>query len=1053
MVVSSHDKAGNSLTIRSDGIISVVLHGVQTAERVRAISGAMDAACEARHARGEKALITVDMRALTLRDSTTSGRTEGKKMLTTVRRADAIAIVGKGQLIAVAMYLVRAAKPGLKIHFFRGMVPARAWLTGATRPRTVRPIIGLVTGVACIAIGLLALIGWQFSNHYLMSFIPSLRPMNPMAAVGVIVGGWAFISYWNGRTRYLRLAGAITLALGVAALLPLHVNYVLYGDRVTAAGEHTHIGISAAICFIGMGLVALVARRNGLWVRIAEYIAGGVMAALSLINIFGQLYAYHWIYAQGNFVMSLNLAIAFAIATTGLILLIVNRQKGDVLLNVTRIGWLVVFVLIFVQVATYGAWVQTVNRNMAESRQTFLTQSAALNASVRDRIQAYENALRGFRGLYTASTYVSQGDFLNYYNSLNLTHDYPGLRSMAFIAAVRTIDLPAFVKQHQQDTSLFQNGNPSFKIQSQTSQPMHYIATYTSDSTNTSGLGLDLTSIPGRTDIYSATIASGADYTSGTVQFLPSATQAAQQGFFITIPVRFEGTDTYVGVVNAIFAYNTFFPKVFSDTSLQTDLNVMVRDNAGAVIYRANQAQGAITTKRTFTIPIANGGWQMLIEAPHNFGISSGQARLPMAILSVGQLFAVILIWIFVSQTRARRQAMLLVDEATSDLQRERTTIKELNEKDEAILGGLGEGLIALDRKGRVERINTAGEQILGRTELEIVGKQFATAWQVADMNFKEIPASKRPITQAMTKNKVVNARLYYTRKNGERFPVDMNIAPIIVGGKLVGAIEVFRDITHEFELDKAKSEFVSLASHQLRTPLSAINWYAEMLLHGDAGTLTKDQKDYVREIYEGNQRMIELVNSLLDVSRLELGRMTNEPAPTSMIDLVSDIEKELMTSILSKKLNFEKELQAHLQPVVADPKQLRMVVQNLLSNAVKYTPDRGSVHVILRRATDKDILAAGLHGHNYVYFRVQDTGFGIPKNQQPHIFEKLFRADNVRKMDVEGTGLGLYIVKQVVEGIGGHVWFTSVESVGTTFYVVVPFKASRPKPAGGQKS
>ena len=256
------------------------------------------------------------------------------------------------------------------------------------------------------------------------------------------------------------------------------------------------------------------------------------------------------------------------------------------------------------------------------------------------------------------------------------------------------------------------------------------------------------------------------------------------------------------------------------------------------------------------------------------------------------------------------------------------------------------------------------------------------------------------------------------------------------------GVIVVFRDVSKEYELDKAKTEFVSLASHQLRTPLSAINWYAEMLLDGTAGKMSKDANDYIREIYEGNQRMVELVNSLLDVSRLELGKLSNNAEPTDFIALVNSLEKELQTMIVSKKLSFSKKLPSKMNAVSADPKLLRMIVQNLLSNAVKYTPDNGTVSVQLRDANEHDIKKSGRRVTTpALFFSVADTGYGIPAAQQAKIFSKLFRADNVRTLDVEGTGLGLYIVKEVIKKLGGAVWFESKESVGTTFYVVLPLK------------
>ncbi len=243
-------------------------------------------------------------------------------------------------------------------------------------------------------------------------------------------------------------------------------------------------------------------------------------------------------------------------------------------------------------------------------------------------------------------------------------------------------------------------------------------------------------------------------------------------------------------------------------------------------------------------------------------------------------------------------------------------------------------------------------------------------------------------------------------------------------------------DTTKEKAVDKAKTEFVSLASHQLRTPLSAVNWYTEMLLAGDAGKLNEKQKEYLDEVHIGSQRMAAIVNALLDVSRLELGIFMVEPESTDIVVLAKSAIDEQKNQIDEKKLKLLPHFATDIPKINADPKLLHMVFQNLLSNAVKYTPEGGSIEFSI--SLDKE--------NGQVHIQVADTGYGIPKNQQDKIFTKLFRADNVRKIDTEGTGLGLYIVKSIIEHTEGTIRFESEENKGTTFYLTLPIEGMKKK-------
>lgn len=362
--------------------------------------------------------------------------------------------------------------------------------------------------------------------------------------------------------------------------------------------------------------------------------------------------------------------------------------------------------------------------------------------------------------------------------------------------------------------------------------------------------------------------------------------------------------------------------------------------------------------------------------------------------------------------------------------------LEQIRSKHEAILTSIGDGLVVVDKEGKISYINKSFEEMLGWKTQEIIGKSMVEVVPREDMNGIGVSFKERILTQVLNGEKFVvdlTNPFYYIRKDKSRFPASSIVAPVVLNKKIVGAVEVFRDITKEKEIDKAKTEFVSLASHQLRTPLSTVNWYSEMLLTGDVGAVTQEQKRYLEEIYNGNQRMVDLVNTLLDVSRIELGTFFVESRPTDVVKLAQSAIDELKLQIVEKNLTLSSSFEKKMPLIQTDPKLLRMVLQNLLSNAVKYTPDGGNITVSLALAKTKNAV-----------LKISDTGYGIPENQQDRIFTKLFRADNVIGKDTEGTGLGLYIAKSIIEQSGGKLWFDSEENKGTTFYATLPIKGTK---------
>lgn len=226
---------------------------------------------------------------------------------------------------------------------------------------------------------------------------------------------------------------------------------------------------------------------------------------------------------------------------------------------------------------------------------------------------------------------------------------------------------------------------------------------------------------------------------------------------------------------------------------------------------------------------------------------------------------------------------------------------------------------------------------------------------------------------------------------------------------------------------NKYKTESISVVAHQLQAPLTAMSWYIKMILNGDVGQVTPDQKKYIEEIYKGNKRMIELVNTLLNISHLELKTFILTPELVDLKDVVESVLADFKIQILSKKIAFTKNYDQNLPVVSTDLKLIRMVFQNLLGNAVKYVGVNGKI-IFDISMQKSDILV-----------KVWNDGVSIPIEAQSKIFTKFFRDNLAKENEPEGNGLGLYIVKSILKKLGGKVWFESIENKGTTFYFLIP--------------
>lgn len=346
----------------------------------------------------------------------------------------------------------------------------------------------------------------------------------------------------------------------------------------------------------------------------------------------------------------------------------------------------------------------------------------------------------------------------------------------------------------------------------------------------------------------------------------------------------------------------------------------------------------------------------------------------------------------------------------------------------EALFTSIGDGAIATDEYGKITRINPPALQMLGYKESELIGKWFPRVIEALNADGQNLTLIERPITKAFLAGQTISEKMHYKRKNGALLPVAVTVSPIMIGRRPVGAIEVFRDITLEVEIDRMKSDFISLASHQLRTPLSAVKTYAHMLVDGYMGDINQPQKRSLRTIIAAANRMNELISTLLNVTRIESGNIVVSMKQVNLNKLIEDVTKELAVPAVEKNIQIQID-SAAAQPlnIRTDQLILKEILANLLSNAIKYSPNESPVRMTARsKGRDAEIC-------------VEDSGWGIPKEAQEQIFTKFFRAQNVSRRETSGTGLGLYLVKGLVERLGGRIWFESTEDKGTRFYVSVP--------------
>ncbi len=373
--------------------------------------------------------------------------------------------------------------------------------------------------------------------------------------------------------------------------------------------------------------------------------------------------------------------------------------------------------------------------------------------------------------------------------------------------------------------------------------------------------------------------------------------------------------------------------------------------------------------------------------------------------------------------------------------------LRDEKQKSSIILNAIDDGVMLIDKGGVIQLFNPGAAKITGWPEDEARKLDYKSVIKLVNDRGEVYPDELNPLNRIYKNSESTirdNSANLVTR-NKKQIPISLSVSPLFDQKKqLTGAVAIFRDVTQERLEEKQRSEFISTASHEMRTPVAAIEGYLALALNEKVSTIDSRARQYLEKAHESTQHLGKLFQDLLTSAKAEDGRLTSHPVLLEMGAFLDQLSNDLKFAADKKSLALDFSLGSNntidatnknvsgmkvIKPlfyVLADPDRMREVITNLFDNAVKYT-DQGKITL-------------GLTGdQQVVQLFVKDTGVGIPEEDIPHLFQKFYRVDNSATRTIGGTGLGLYICRKIVELYQGRIWVESIMNKGSTFFINLP--------------
>lgn len=375
--------------------------------------------------------------------------------------------------------------------------------------------------------------------------------------------------------------------------------------------------------------------------------------------------------------------------------------------------------------------------------------------------------------------------------------------------------------------------------------------------------------------------------------------------------------------------------------------------------------------------------------------------------------------------------------------QRIAADLQDEKQRSNIILNSIEDGVILIDTEGIIQLINPAAVTLTGWPADEAVSLLWSHVVKLVDNKGEQFINDNHPFMRVMTSQTTIrDSNAFLVSRNNKQLPLNISLTPLHDSNKQVyGAVAVFRDVTQERQQDKQRSDFISTASHEMRTPVAAIEGYLSLAMNDKVSTIDLRARGYLEKAHASTSHLGQLFQDLLNSAKADDGRLTSHPKVIELAEFMESLAEDLRFVAEKKGLQVEFSIgsgqvidaTAASHSVVkpfyyakADPDRMREVVTNLFDNAVKYT-DTGKISL-------------GLTGdQNVVQLYVRDTGPGIPAEDIPHLFQKFYRVDNSATRTIGGTGLGLYICLKIVELYQGRIWVESEPGKGSNFFINLP--------------